>query len=48
MIEEPSGIGVYDQTALRAVSEARRFPPLPQEFGGEFLVVHFQFAYVGR
>jgi TonB family protein len=48
VIEEPSGVGVYDQTALRAVSEARRFPPLPQEFGGEFLVVHFQFAYVGR
>jgi TonB family protein len=47
-VEEPSGLSIYDQAALRAVSNVRRFPPLPQEFGGEFLVVHFQFSFVGR
>lgn len=47
-IEVPSGQPVYDQSALRAVSLVRKFPPLPQEFGGRFIVVHFQFGYVGR
>lgn len=48
LIEEPSGFEFFDQAALRAVSQARKFPPLPQEFGGSHLVVHFQFTFVGR
>ena len=47
-IEEPSGFAFFDQAALRAVSLVRRFPPLPQEFGGNFLLVHFQFTYTGQ
>ncbi len=48
IIEVPSGQNIYDQSALRAISMVRRFPPLPQEFGGSFLIVHFQFSFVGR
>jgi TonB family protein len=47
-IEIPSGMSAYDQAALRAIVDGRPYPPLPPAFGGEYLVVHFQFAYVGR
>lgn len=40
-----SGDGVYDQAALRAVYATRALPPLPPEFGGEFLKVHLEFEY---
>lgn len=44
-LEEGSGDGVYDQAALRAVHATRALPPLPPEFGGEFLKVHLEFEY---
>lgn len=42
-IEHSSGNPLYDQAALRAVLEARPFPPLPPEFKGQSLRVHFGF-----
>lgn len=45
VIEVPSGVSVFDQAALRAVTDVRKFGPLPDAFPGEFLVVHFQFTY---
>jgi TonB family protein len=44
-VEESSGDGVYDQAALRAVYATRTLPPLPPEFGGEYLKVHLEFEY---
>jgi protein TonB len=47
-IEESSGVGFFDQSALRAVLAANPVPPLPLGFGGPALGVHFAFEYVGR
>lgn len=44
-IEAPSGNFLFDQAALRAVTQASPLPPLPGGFGDEFLGVHFGFAY---
>jgi TonB family protein len=39
----PSGVGVYDRAAIRAVYAANPLPPLPPEFTGERLGVHLRF-----
>ncbi len=39
----PSGIGVYDRAAVRAVYAANPLPPLPPEFQGDRLGVHLRF-----
>jgi len=47
---EPSGSADFDRSALRAIidADAQPIPPLPPAFGGEYLVVNFQFAYQGQ
>jgi TonB family protein len=44
-IEKPSGNPYYDQAALRAITEAAPFPPLPPEFTGPVLRVHLGFNF---
>ena len=44
-LERSSGNSLYDQSALRAVSEASPFPPLPPEFKAPSLRVHFGFEF---
>ena len=44
-IEKPSGNPYYDQAALRAITEAAPFPPLPPEFSGPVLRVHLGFNF---
>ena len=43
--EAQSGIGLFDQSALRAVLRSEPFPPLPGGFPGASLGVHFGFEY---
>lgn len=42
-LEHPSGNFLFDQSAQRAVQLIQRFPPLPEEFQEEELVVHLEF-----
>ena len=42
-IEKTSGNAFYDQAALRAISDATPFPPLPQDWGRPSLRVMFRF-----
>lgn len=44
-IEKPSGNPYYDQAALRAITEAAPFPPLPTDFAGPVLRVHLGFNF---
>jgi TonB family protein len=44
-IEKSSGNTYYDQAALRAITEANPFPPLPAEFSGQTLRVHLGFNF---
>jgi TonB family protein len=44
-VERTSGNALYDQSALRAVTEASPFPPLPPEFKASSLRVHFGFEF---
>lgn len=44
-VERSSGSTLYDQAALRAVTEAKPFPPLPPEFKAPSLRVHFGFDF---
>jgi TonB family protein len=44
-VGKSSGNPAYDQVALRAVTEANPFPPLPQEFAKPTLTVGLQFGY---
>jgi TonB family protein len=44
-LETSSGNVVFDQAALRAVVVSEPFPPLPDEFNGTNLGVHFAFQY---
>jgi TonB family protein len=46
-IEKTSGNSVYDLAALRAITEASPFPPLPEDFRGPWLRVHLGFGYAG-
>ncbi|MEW6457303.1 MAG: energy transducer TonB [Acidobacteriota bacterium] len=45
-VEEPSGIQSLDLSALRAVKSSIPFPPLPKDYSGNFLGIHFQFEYI--
>jgi len=44
-IEKPSDIESLDLSALRAVQNASPFPPLPNDFPAQYLVVHFAFEW---
>ena len=41
--ETPSGTGVFDRAALRAILETSPLPPLPFAYSGSFLGVHLTF-----
>ena len=47
-IEKTSGDAAYDVAALRAVTGANPLPPLPPEFKGTMIRVHFGFESTGR
>lgn len=42
-IEEDSGDEIYNESTMRAVSLAKKLPPLPQEFSDDYLKVHLEF-----
>jgi TonB family protein len=42
-IEEPSGNELYNETTIRAVTLAKKLPPLPDEFSEDYLKVHLEF-----
>lgn len=44
-LERGSGQAAFDQAVVRAVYATKRLPPLPSEFRGEHLGVHFEFEY---
>ena len=44
-IEVPSGVSIFDQSAVRAVISASPLPPLPSQFTSEYLGVHLEFEY---
>ena len=44
-VEEPSGISVFDTSALRALERALPLTPLPEEYPGQFLIIHLRFVY---
>ena len=44
-VERSSGINFLDQSALRAVVLSNPLPPLPVEYEGTFLGVHFGFEF---
>jgi TonB family protein len=46
-VEKSSGNPLYDQAALRAITEATPFPELPKEFTQGFLRVHLGFTHSG-
>jgi protein TonB len=45
VVDKSSGNPYYDQAAVRAVTEANPFPPLPADFKKPTLTVGLQFAY---
>jgi len=45
-LEKSSGDALFDQAAIRAVYQAKTFPPFPQEMKVSVLGVHFEFEYV--
>lgn len=45
-LEKSSGDALFDQAAIRAVYQAKNFPPFPQEMKLSVLGVHFEFEYV--
>lgn len=44
-IERSSGFTPFDNSALRAVLSSAPLPPLPKDFGEDYLVIHFGFEY---
>jgi len=44
-VERPSGVESLDLSARRAVENAAPFPPLPNDFASQYLVVHFEFEW---
>jgi protein TonB len=46
-VEKSSGNALYDQAAMRAISDAMPFPELPKEFTESYLRVHLGFNYSG-
>jgi TonB family protein len=47
-VEKTSGDSTYDLAALRAVTNANPLPPLPEQYKGSMLRVHFGFEFTGR
>jgi protein TonB len=47
-VGKTSGNSAYDQLAMRAISEANPFPPLPEGFAKPTLTVGLQFIYDPR
>ena len=45
VVAKSSGNQYYDQAAIRAVTQAKPFPPLPEDFKKPTLTVGLQFAY---
>ncbi len=45
-VEKTSGIDLFDQSAMRAIITSTPFPPLPNEFSGEYLGIHLEFEYI--
>jgi protein TonB len=45
-LEKSSGDALFDQAGLRAVYQAKNFPPVPPEMKLPVLGVHFEFEYV--
>lgn len=43
-VEQSSGVALFDRSCQRAVLEAAPLPPLPREYMGEYLGVHFPFV----
>jgi TonB family protein len=48
LIGKSSGNPAYDRVAMRAVDDAKPFPPLPAGFGKPTLTVGLQFVYDPR
>lgn len=46
-VEQTSGNQRYDRMAMRAIEDAKPFPPLPTEFPAQLLRIHVSFAYIG-
>jgi periplasmic protein TonB len=46
-VEKSSGNPLYDQAALRAITDATPLPPLPDDFKESFLRIHLGFNYSG-
>lgn len=44
-IERSSGSAILDESVLKAVMSAQPFPPLPDDYKGKTLGVHFGFSY---
>lgn len=44
-VEETSGVDMLDLSAVRSIREAAPLPPLPQDFRGDQLGIHFWFEY---
>jgi len=42
-LEQTSGNELYNETTIRAVTLAKKLPPLPQEFSDDYLKVHIEF-----
>jgi TonB family protein len=45
-VEKTSGIDLFDQSAMRAIISSAPFPPLPNEFTGDYLGIHLEFEYI--
>lgn len=45
-VEKSSGIDLFDQSAMRAIISSAPFPPLPNEFTGDYLGIHLEFEYI--
>jgi len=45
-VEKSAGVFLFDQSCQRAVIQSAPFPPLPREYGNEYVGVHFSFKFV--
>jgi protein TonB len=44
-VEQSSTLPLFDRSCQRAIIEAAPMPPLPREYGEEYIGVHFTFQY---
>jgi len=47
-VETGSGNGIFDDSAIRAVTITEQLPPLPLGYAGADLGIHFGFEYTGQ